>query len=188
MPTVAVAPSLHQRLRDATASAHARLDALASGGFAHEADYRAYLGGMHRFLATLLPALRDAASALRWRLPDWSGLLARDLAHVGAATTPTATLPPLPRASALGALYVVEGASLGARVLLRQAHALGHDADGGAAFLHAHAGNEDRRRWPRFLALLAEADGDDADAACASAVEAFGLAERSLRAARGETA
>lgn len=177
---------LRTRLRAATADAHARVDALMGGGFGDERGYRAYLGGMQGFVSVLLPAVREQATALHWPLPDWDGLLRQDMAHTGAESLRVlAPLPVCDRAQALGALYVMEGASLGARMLVRQAQVLGHGPHGGALFLHAHADGEAGQRWPRFLALLeSEHRASTAQTACAAAQDAFLLAEHCLSSAK----
>lgn len=79
--------------------------------------------------------------------------------------------------TALGALYVVVGASLGARVLVQQAAALSLPAEGGNAYLQALATSTD---WPAFRELLesepisSEARlGEGANAAFESILEAL---------------
>lgn len=177
---------LRTRLRAATADTHARVDALMGGGFGDERGYRAYLGGMHAFVVALLPAVREQASALRWELPAWDALLRQDMAQTGAQTIDgIAPLPGCDRTQALGALYVLEGAALGARMLVRQVQALGHGPHSGARFLHAHADGDAGQRWPRFLALLeSEHHPSTAASACATAQDAFLLAELCLRSAK----
>ena len=187
MPDAPIPPTrLRSRLRDATAHAHARVDTLMADAFGDDRGYRAYLAGMHAFVAALMPAVRAQAETLRWPLPDWIGLLRDDLASVRVeAMHDIAPLAAGGRAQALGALYVMEGSSLGARMLVRQARALGHGPSDGAAFLHAHADGEDARRWPRFLALLESNDTPGTgEPACAAAIEAFQLAEHCLRSAK----
>lgn len=180
-------PSLHRRLREATGDAHERLDGMMAHGIADVAQYRDYLSGMHAFVCAVVPAVRRRADALAWRLPDWRSAIERDMAHAGAAALEAEGCPEPADEAALGMLYVVEGSSLGARVLSRQACALGFDADRGAGFLQLHAaGPTPGPRWRRFLDLLENA-GQDADhgAVCAGALGAFGLAERSFRRASG---
>ena len=178
---------VRRTLRDATQAAHARVDDCMARGCNDHADYRVYLCGMHAFVASVLPAVDAQAQAFGWSLPGWLDLLERDLAHVDGTTLPPETATPASdRAHALGCLYVIEGSSLGARVLLRQVRRLGHDAQSGARFLHAHADGESGSRWPRFLALLESAGSDPAMTApaCDAAVETFGLAERCFRRAQ----
>ncbi len=182
----APAPRLRARLRDATTDAHARVDGLLMGGFGDARGYRAYLAGMHAFVNAVLPSVRAQTAALDWRLPDWNASLRQDLAHARADALPgVAPLAECDRAQALGTLYVLEGSALGARLLVRQAQALGYDRARGAAFLHEHADGDDRQRWPRFLALLESENAPGTDApACAAAMETFALAETCLRRAK----
>lgn len=179
-------PRLRTQMREATADAHARVDALMAHGFNDARGYRAYLSGMQGFVAALLPAVRAQAEAMRWPLPDWDGLLRQDMDHLQAgAIGGIAPLPGCDRAAALGALYVLEGSSLGARLLVRRAGALGYGASDGAAFLHAHADGEAGKRWPAFLALLESEHHPGTDApACQAAGRAFDLAETCLRRAK----
>ncbi len=185
----APAPRLRSRLRDATTDAHARVDGLLMGGFNNADAYRAYLSGMAAFVAALLPAVQAQAATLRWPLPDWNAQLHADLAQAHAEPLNDVTpLAGCDRAQALGTLYVLEGSSLGARLLVRQAQALGYGRSSGAAFLHAHADGEDHQRWPRFLALLESENAPGTDApACAAALDAFALAETCLRRAKERT-
>jgi heme oxygenase len=75
----------------------------------------------------------------------------------------------------LGALYVLEGSSVGARMLCRDAAKLGYGADYGARHLHRQC--EDRTRWPRFLALLEATPDVDRDAALDTAARTFRFAQ-----------
>lgn len=63
-------------------------------------------------------------------------------------------------ASALGVLYVVEGATLGGQVLRREMHTrLGLDEHNGAAFLDVY-GRDTGRLWKAYLKLLDEQPAD----------------------------
>lgn len=184
-------PHLHASLREATRVAHAQLDAMMQGGFADKAAYVAYLRGMHAFVACLAPVLQSGLQAgTGWRLPDWQAYLDDDLAFFGVRPLPAEGVSAVSASHALGMLYVLEGSSLGARVLLRQARAAGHGEHAGASFLHAHADGEAGHRWPRFLALLEARDGDGevVGDACDGAIAAFGLARRCFSRARDDRA
>ena len=164
--------SHRHRLRAATADAHGRVDALAADATRSAAGYAAYLRGMHRFLGAGEQALHGDASA--------AGIRARrlwlevDLDALGLA--PVAGGPvqsPLQAdAERLGWAYVIAGASLGAKVLLRGAAALGYDRGHGARFLAGHA---DGDAWPTLLDRLEAAalSNDDQDRMCAAARAAF---------------
>lgn len=83
-------------------------------------------------------------------------------------------------AAAIGAVYVLEGARLGGKVLARQAEArLGLSAESGAAYLNGE-GRDSGRRWRRFLAALEEriVSSEDIARAVAAARETFRLVIR----------
>ena len=63
-------------------------------------------------------------------------------------------------AELLGALYVLEGSALGARLIMKSAQALGLGATFGARHLAAQAG--DALAWRSYLDLLLNAPLDDA--------------------------
>ncbi|HST59070.1 MAG TPA: biliverdin-producing heme oxygenase [Longimicrobium sp.] len=144
-------------LKSATAEHHARveaampsLDQLATPG-----GYAAALRALHAFHAAWEPALWRtpgiAAAGLgsgREKLP----LMERDLAALG--IRPCGALPPAPApmdaAAALGALYVLEGASLGGRIIHRRvAGPLGVTPEHGAAYYHGY-GERTGDRWKEF--------------------------------------
>ena len=128
-------PSLMQRLRQQTADIHAATEDLALmrallAKEASVADYRRYLSALHGVYLATEPALYGAVSpALLYRLGVRPKLpaLQQDLAALGAG-------PALPAAgwtrrlraavgdepAALGGLYVLEGATLGGRVIARR--------------------------------------------------------------------
>jgi heme oxygenase len=170
----------HRRLRQATATHHARLDATLGGGFATRNDYAAYLRGMQGFVADADVALGGDAMTTRlhaWLRADCDALdLSTDLSD-----------PDVTRADAaarLGWEYVVTGSSLGARFLLREVRALGFDTGRGASFLAGHAAGDD---WLLFLRRLADSEAAPLKV-CGGAIDAFLAAERRMRAAREEVA
>lgn len=172
---------VHSALREATSDLHACLDAQLGGGFSLRGDYARYLRGMHAFLGTA----RDARPARR----DWADAHAHLAADLDAMALTALRARPVARvddeAAGIGWDYVVDGASLGARMLLRDAGALGIDAAHGGAFLahHAAAGSQ----WPRRLAgWAAHPRRDEAgfvERACAAAREAFAHAVDAMAAA-----
>lgn len=170
-------------LRAATQEAHARVDALA-GEWRSRGDYAVYLRAMHHFLGAALA--HDGDDALRAR----RAAIEADLAYCGVVPVageaarvpaPTSTHP----GRTLGWRYVVAGSTLGARVLLRRAHAAGHACGRGACFLEAHAACDG---WSRFLAELDAAPprGAQLDHACAAAAQAFATVEAAFARARRE--
>jgi heme oxygenase len=175
------------RLRAATRAEHARLDALiTSAGFlTTRPRYLAYLAATLNAREAIERAL-DAAGVVEV-YPDWplrgiSACLRRDLDDLDhAPTLPVSGFAVSGRAAILGTLYVLEGASLGARLLQGAAADMGLHATFGAR--HMAAQTADSRVWPRFTSLLDAAVLDAAgEAAChQSAVLAFKRFERSYR-------
>jgi len=146
---------VRSHLRNATASAHGRVDALLPQGVAQPRDYAAYLRAMHRFVAS-----SDLPDGARERyLP----LLSDDLHTLGiAADAPPAnarsTDASQDRYERLGWAYVFEGSSLGARMLLRQANSLGYSGRTGARYLNEHAGSIE---WSNVLRQLEDSAPDE---------------------------
>jgi heme oxygenase len=182
------------QLRAATWQAHQslekRLDIKTL--FASPSGYRRYIEKMWGFCASLeerldWSLLRDALAdhESRRKLP----LLTRDLMALGADG---ATLTRLPRcqsvpvcsdaASALGCLYVMEGASLGGRTLLPIAERrLGLSSQRGAAFLASY-GEAVAAMWRSFGQALDHWCTVPERCTCASisAVATFGALEEWL--------
>ncbi|QGW66374.1 hypothetical protein GOY17_16585 [Lysobacter soli] len=164
---------VRSHLRHATASAHGRVDALLPDGVSKHRDYAAYLRAMHRFVAT--SALPDGAR------DRYLPLLSDDLhtlGIVGEATPADVELED--RYERLGWAYVFEGSSLGARLLLRQAGALGFDGRAGARYLNEHAASSG---WPDLLRQLEDATPDEGqlDRLVAASHRAFAAVEAALR-------
>lgn len=189
-------PFLLQALREGTRAAHERIESvpvmcglLAPNLRADE--YVTALGAMHAFRAAmqvhLAPHLPHLAAT---QGPDPFDLtaLAEDLTWFGS------TLP-LPDAggdyladlpAALGALYVVEGAALGGRVIGRAvAQSLGVSPGRGGSFFCGPTADATRQRWRQFCMTLERA-GDALDPngvarAVAGAEATFSYFERFLR-------
>jgi len=170
--------SLHQRLRAATASAHQGLEDALDWRLrvATRDGYRDLLARFHGFHAAYEPALGDAlADAAFWgprrRLPA----LAADLAHLGMREAEIAALPRpsavtfSDAAAAMGALYVLEGSTLGGQVIGRHIGAVHGLADAGLAYYRAH-GRQTGVMWNAFRARLDRLSGDaEAEAAALAA-------------------
>ena len=175
--------SLRWRLRDATAAAHARGDAQVGDAFDDVAGYATFLRAMHRFVRNARGVLADAPD-----LADCEAALADDLAVLGRLPLEGVAVATDTRADArLGWRYVIAGSSLGARVLLRRAQALGFDAGRGARYLALHAKGD---AWGSLVGTLdaLRLPADAEQAACAGANAAFDCVERCLDAARLEAA
>ena len=175
--------SRRQGLRLATASKHRRLDDLI-GRFDDLAGYQRYLAIMIRFRSAVEPLFpnnrnRDDDPPDPLNLHDLLEADCRDLRlSPPPPPTPASTPPSLALGrrddERLGAQYVLEGAALGARLLLRQAAALGLDHRFAARHLAAQARSADR--WTAFLARLERAEPFEMNAAISGADKIFDYA------------
>ena len=200
-------PAIVPALRDATRAAHERLDA--SNPIAAPAlDLRAYHAILGRYVAAhaavelaLEPWTKELAVAgvsldERRKMP----LLRRDRAVTRALLGEPAdeprdavrfAVPTLP--SAWGALYVVEGSTLGGQHILRtletsdMARRSALKVEGGLSYFHGY-GRATGEMWRQFLLALGGADAADASARAEiidGAESTFALFERILVAPRG---
>lgn len=123
--------SLSGQLRERTAPLHREIEAALGlpGAIRTHGDYQDWLG---RFLGLYDPLERSLRTFSEWRSlgllmssRDHTGCLVGDLVALGVdpcalSRASPALLPDLPTfAHALGALYVMEGATLGGRIILR---------------------------------------------------------------------
>lgn len=158
-------------LRAGTRAEHARIEEVVPllRGDVTLPAYRAYLRRLLGFYAPLERSLRS------WE-PPGAGLveekvrwLRADLHVLGEGPVPLCDhLPVLSSAArAWGCLYVIQGSTLGGRILSRHLHStLGVGQSNGGSFLWAH-GEETALAWKRFtasLAAFAEQGGDGAGA------------------------
>ncbi|MET0182542.1 MAG: biliverdin-producing heme oxygenase, partial [Caulobacterales bacterium] len=144
-------------LRNATHAAHARLDAkVEKAGIDAVEGYRAFLLASASALRRVEAALE--ASGVGAVLTDWperkrSPVIAADLAGLGLETpTPEGPAKLFSRAEMFGALYVLEGSRLGARVLLKRARDAENDLITNNTRYLSHG--EGSRLWPTFVDLL----------------------------------
>ncbi|WP_106802669.1 biliverdin-producing heme oxygenase [Pseudomonas sp. S5D5] len=160
------APSLLEALREGTGLLHVALEKRLPF-FSERLDaswYQRLVRAYYGFYAPIEAALYDRDlipvgydQALRVKTPT----LVSDLHALGVSDTAIDALPRcahLPRldtpAACLGALYVLEGATLGGQVLRREmAQRLDVHADNGGAFLNVY-GADTGRRWRDFLDYL----------------------------------
>lgn len=150
--------SVLERLREATRPAHERLeerlDMLSKLGSVEQrrtlaAAFHRLHAGMERELAPWLADLDGLDFDDRRR----SLVLDADLAALGAtAPAPTAAPRPAGRAEALGLMYVLEGSSLGGKVIRKYAERAGLDMSG-LGFLDPY-GERTGQAWRSFLAVL----------------------------------
>lgn len=188
--------SLHARLRAATAGAHAALerDLDWEARVATPRSYRDLLARLRGFHAAYERAIGaalgdEAFLAPRRRLAR----LDADLRHLGLGPAAIRDLPvPEPvalrgPAEALGALYVLEGSTLGGQVIGRRIGELhGFDAARGCAYYRAR-GASVGPMWSAFRARLETLAGDPAAevAALAAGIATFDALRRWLGPAAG---
>lgn len=178
-------PLLSERLRNETAALHERMHQLmaVADPFANRAAFARFVAVQYLFQRDLGPLLADRALAAL--LPDLDSrgreeAARSDLADLGAeiprdiVAGQSVTLP-----AGLGWLYVSEGSTLGAALLLKEAkERLGLSETFGARNLAAYPGGR-AAAWKRFVAALDAANHDPADqdqviAGANAAFERFG--------------
>jgi heme oxygenase (biliverdin-IX-beta and delta-forming) len=160
------------RLRRATGPQHERLDSALriierlSSSPEREALIEAY-GRLHR----------SADRAIRPWLVETGGL-----DYTRRRTAADGASPPFPpiasEPEALGAMYVLEGATLGGRVIRRELAARGVSL-AGLEFLDPY-GEEAGERWRSFVAVLESRGAADPDGVERGAIAAFSFAEACL--------
>lgn len=167
-------------LRSETMDLHLRAEELLGD---RACDTLANYGGMLRSNLAVTEAVLRATSPfltkdLRRGIAADALRLREDLGDIGVPVVcEDAHLDVDDPAAAIGAVYVLEGARLGGKVLARQAEArLGLSAESGAAYLNGD-GRDSGRRWRRFLAALEEriVASEDIVRAVAAARETFRL-------------
>lgn len=154
-----MAESRRFALKRATDAAHRHVEGIitSAGMFASLDGYRRYLSAtlaIRTRYENLLDASGGAAVWPLWPSRRVAHLVAQDLDALGGVRPVIQKKSELllNPSELLGALYVLEGSSLGARVLSRSVHAFGVSADHGARHLHAQAG--DAAIWRDFLSVL----------------------------------
>ena len=169
---------LHARLRAATDPAHRALEAGLDwqARVATRTGYRDLLARLYGFHATWEPAIGaqladDAFLAPRRRL----ALIAADLDHLGLGPAAVAALPrsePVRLdgpAGAIGALYVLEGSTLGGQLIGRHIAGLHDFGETGLTYYRAH-GPRTGSMWAAFRTRLEDfADDPDAEAVLSAA-------------------
>ena len=175
-----VSGSMRSLLRASTAGLHAVVDArFAPMLDAGEAGYRSFLLASAAAVFPLEQALLTAGVGSL--LPDWTrrtraAALRADLTDLGITDVAAATAPPLVGAARMfGALYVLEGSRLGARLLVPDLLAGGSTRLWAATRYLRHG--EGHRLWQSFLAHLESSQPvrECPDEAIAGARMAFAL-------------
>lgn len=175
--------SMHQTsrrflLKERTALAHRRVDEKV-GLFDTIPSYSAYLQGLFLFrrpIERVLEGVKWPAAMGTWRPTLIAGEIAADLSTLGlnADCDRDRHCGFDGDSSLFGCLYVLEGSVFGARVLLKQALALGLDETHGARHLARQASSQS---WTAFASALESAEGLDIEAATAAAIDTFAAAE-----------
>lgn len=169
-------------LRERTSAQHTAVDT-AVGSFDSVEGYSTYLQGLHAFR---LPIEERLAASVwpdhlgGWRPAPIGMLILQDMKDLGV------TSPPHRRdiylggdlESVMGALYVLQGSSLGARILLSRARALGLSENHGARHLAVQAHAND---WKAFLQLLDSAPQIDMEKVIDASRAVFAVAESAFK-------
>ncbi|SFU16081.1 heme oxygenase [Algoriphagus locisalis] len=158
--------SFPQRLKEATARLHQELEdlqipqSILKPGVTRE-DYLKYMDLMHDVIreveTTVFPLLSSEIEDLEKR--HKTKLIELDFMQLGYAKpccTPVFKnlAMNISTAFALGVLYVIEGSSLGGRVIYKHIHKqLGYDKDSGAAYFSGY-GEETGLLWKNFMTTL----------------------------------
>lgn len=189
-----VARDIMARLKRETAPLHAELDAMVAPMLSDRGRYRTLLAGLrdaygvieHELARHEVPLARAAYDLterrkLRWLEEDLGALSASEPAVI----RPSYTLPDA--STAFGAIYVVEGATLGGQVIARQViPALALSPERGCRFFTGY-GAETGERWRETREAIAShlASATEPDAAQQTVVGAsmtFSLIAAALRA------
>ncbi|WP_417309530.1 biliverdin-producing heme oxygenase [Devosia sp.] len=168
-------------LRNRTAEAHAIVDA-AVGAFDDLDSYKRYLLATYRFRIPLERRLENVDWPVglgEWRPRRIGAQLQADLDDFGLPFPDLEQFdPPLEQSRIYGALYVLEGSSLGARVLLRRAETLGLSGDFGARHLAVLSAGDS---WRGFLTQLEAVQPFDIDLATSASLDTFAVAAQAFQ-------
>lgn len=172
---------LSERLRTETAALHERMHQLmgSANPFADRDAYARFVAVQYLFQRDIAPLFADPSVAALLPDVDTRGRerdARADLADLGVAVpTDTVAGAAVTMPAALGWLYVSEGSTLGAALLLKEAKdKLGLSETFGARNLAAYPGGR-APAWKRFVAALDAANyaREDQDRVVAGAVAAF---------------
>lgn len=163
-----VTATFAENIKAATSAAHTNLEALpvsvsVMNPAINNAEYIHYLTLMRDVVKdaeeNIFPVLNGIVPDLEAR--NKTHLIEADLDYLGLEAKSTekpfsAGLDNVSEAFALGAFYVVEGSSLGGRVILKNINkALGHNEEKGATYFAGY-GTLTGPRWKQFTELLSE--------------------------------
>lgn len=187
IPRYVTVPPILNRLREDTREAHerleARLDLLAVLRRPEaRADVVARFLAHHRAEEADLAPWLEPVEGLVFDQRRRSTLIARDLEQLGGVVAPSPSPEPATNLEeALGRFYVLEGSTLGGRVIAKALQSNGEDLRG-LSFFDPY-GRLVGDRWQGLVALLSSySSGDDAagDRMTLGALKGFSLAEARL--------
>lgn len=169
-------------LRERTSDRHAAVDA-AVGSFRTLVHYKTYLQGLLAFRMPLDEQLQSCSFPDEfgpWRPDAISPLIVADMNDLFMKPKKVETTISLDfdLESLLGTLYVLEGSTLGARILYRRAIELGLNELHGARHLQEQAASTG---FSRFLQILDAAPNVDMTKVIRASDLAFGWAEKSFK-------
>jgi len=178
MDTTLSAPTFLEKLRAATTESHTGLETLpVSTSIMNPAvtdkEYALYLGLMHDVVKdaeeNIFPVVYKNVEGLD--VHPKAQFIDADLKTLGVAKaqasnplTQNLDVAAITPAFAFGVMYVIEGSSLGGRVILKNINgALGHDSESGATYFSGY-GAQTGSHWKAFLgALIQYADVNDSE-------------------------
>ena len=184
--------SLHSAFRAATQDIHRRVDrhplliSLVRRDLTwihYELVLRTFLDLYHSLQPMIVAAIDRLGGGFEYAFGDRIDWLQRDLINLSShceripqsAVRTQWPLPPVDGiAAVIGALYVIEGSTLGGQVIApRLSQSLGIDCDHGAGFFHGY-GDETHRHWEHFWRYAASRCPPQCQAAALfTAVELF---------------
>ena len=163
-------PAFLEKLRSATSQSHIALEALPISSSVMDPDvsdaaYTAYLALMQDVVvqaeAEIFPKITGIITDTgARRKAHFIAADLKDLGHGGqSASKPFGNTSGFSTAFALGIAYVVEGSSLGGRVILKNINTvLGYDAQRGARYFAGYGG-QTGSHWKTFLNALVNCEG-----------------------------
>jgi len=169
MDTTLTTPAFLENLRTATADSHTGLEELpisksVMNPKVSKEEYLLYLSLMHDVVKdaeeNIFPQLKDIITDLSER--NKYSKLENDLKVLGHSKTTIENNPVSDglknptTAFSLGILYVIEGSSLGGRVILKNINtALGYDIENGASYFGGYGG-QTGSHWKKFIGMLTQ--------------------------------
>ena len=163
--------NLRDYLRCQTAPVHERLDKTV-GEIADAAAYRTFVAQSFAFRSAVEPSILHDRN---WAPLPILDALRDDLHDLGQGVTQVSALEPLAGAAGnIGRLYVLEGSSIGARILYQRARMLGYTGCFGARHLARQTGEQ--TRWKLFTEFLESVEDVDHAEVVAAATHLFEFA------------